>query len=58
MKKETQITYIWKPKCDTNELICETKTDSDIENRFMVAKGEAGKGKIGSFGLTDASYYI
>ena len=34
------ITYMWNPKYDSNELICETETDStDKENRHVVAKG-------------------
>ena len=35
------ITYMWNLKNDTNELIYKTETDStDIENKFMVTKGE------------------
>ena len=34
------ITYTWNLKYDTNELIYETETDSQTENRLMVAKGE------------------
>ena len=33
------ITFMWNLKYDTNELIYETDTDSDTENRFVVAKG-------------------
>ena len=29
-------------KYDTKELIYETETDSDIENRLLVAEGEGG----------------
>ena len=36
------IAYIWNLKYDTNELIYETETDLDIENRLLVAKGEGG----------------
>ena len=37
------ITYIWKLKYDTNELIY--KPETDIENRLVVAKeGRVGKG--------------
>ena len=43
-QKERQIsyglTYMWNLKNDTNELIYETETDSDIENKFMVTKRE------------------
>ena len=31
---------MWNPKYDTNELIYETETD--IENRLVVAKGKGG----------------
>ena len=33
------ITYMWHLKYDTNELIYETETDTDIENRLVVAEG-------------------
>ena len=33
------ITFMWNLKYDTNELIYETDTDSNTENRFVVAKG-------------------
>ena len=33
---------MWNLKYDTNEPIYETETDSDIENRFVVAKGVGG----------------
>ena len=43
-QKERQIsyglTYMWNLKNDTNELIYETETDSDIENKCMVTKRE------------------
>ena len=49
---------MWNVKYkDTNELICETR--ADIENRFVVAKGEGvGEGRIGSLGLAETNYYI
>ena len=34
-----------------------TETDSDMENRFVVTKGE-GVGWTESLGLVDANYYI
>ena len=34
------ITYMWNLKYDTNEHIYKTGTDSDIESKFMVTKGE------------------
>ena len=43
------ITYMCNLKCNTNELIYETETDSDTENKLMVTKreGEGGRGKLG-----------
>ena len=38
-------TYMHNLKYDTQELICATETNSDIENRFVVAKWEGGKGE-------------
>ena len=35
---------MWNLKYDTNELIYETETVSDIENRLVVAKGRGGGG--------------
>ena len=32
-------------KNDTNELIYKTETDSDIENKLMVTKGERWRGR-------------
>jgi len=34
------ITYTWNLKNSTNELIYKTETDSQTENKLMVAKGE------------------
>ena len=36
------ITYMWNLKDSTNELI--QKTETDIENKLMVTKGEWGEG--------------
>lgn len=47
-------------KYDTNELICETETDSHRQWRtdsWLLASGE-GKDELGVLGLTDADYYI
>ena len=33
---------VWNLNYDTNELIYKTETDSDIENRLVVAKGKGG----------------
>ena len=50
------ITYTCKLKCDANEPVCKTETDSDIENRLVVAKGEGGEsGMNGEFGVRDAN---
>ena len=47
-KKKRQIpydiTYIWNLKYDTDELIYKTETDSDMENRPVVAKVETWGG--------------
>ena len=34
------ITYLWNLKNDTSELIFKTETDSGIENKLTVNKGE------------------
>ena len=34
------ITYMWNLKYDPNEFIYRTERLTDIENRFVVAKGE------------------
>ena len=34
---------MWNLKYSTNEPICKTKADSDIENRLGVAKEEGGE---------------
>ena len=36
---------MWNLKYDTNQLIYKTETDSDIENKCMVTKGERGMGE-------------
>lgn len=36
--------HIESKKNDRNELIYKTEIDSDIENKFMVTKGEVGRG--------------
>ena len=37
-KTPHHITYMWRLKYDTNELICETETDSQTANRLVVVK--------------------
>ena len=34
------INYMWNPKYDKNELICKTGRLTDIENKFIVTRGE------------------
>ena len=46
-------------KCGTNEPIYKTETDSDMEKRLVVAKGEGeGVEWTGSLGLVDANLCI
>ena len=47
--------YMWNLKYDTNELIYKTETDTNIENRLVVAKGVGG-GMAGNLELADANY--
>ena len=35
---------MWNLKNDTTEYIYKTETESQIENKFMVIKGETGRG--------------
>ena len=47
------------PKYGINEPIYETETESQTENRLVVAKGEeVGEGWSGMLGLADVSFYI
>ena len=58
-KTNANITYMWDPNYDTNEPIYETETESQTENRLVVAKGEeVGEGWSGMLGLADVSFYI
>ena len=53
------ITYMWNLKNNTNELIYETKTDSQtLEKKLMVIKGEVVGSLTGYMGLTDAHHHI
>ena len=48
---------MWNLKYDTNELIYETETDSQTENKLVVAMGESvGEGWVGSLGLAHGNY--
>ena len=44
-------TYMWNLKCDTNEPIYKTETDSQAEIRLVVAKGR-GRGMDWEFGVS------
>ena len=49
---------MWNLTYDTNQHIYETETDSQIENRPVVAKGEGvGKGRIRSLGSAEVNYH-
>ena len=53
------ITYMWNLKCDTNELIYKTETDSQTQKtNFWLPKRKGGQGQIRSLGLADTHYYI
>jgi len=49
------VTDTWNLKYDTNELICETETDSQTEERLVVAKGgrRTGEEAIEGLGLAN-----
>ena len=52
---------MWNLKYGTNEPIYKTETNSQIENRLVIANGgEVGLGErwTGRLGLVDANYYI
>ena len=52
------ITFMWNLKYDTNELIYETETDLQTENRLVVTKGEwVGERRTGISELADVNYY-
>ena len=38
---------MWNLKYDTSELTCKRETDSQTENRLVVAKGEEGRDQLG-----------
>ena len=50
------ITYMWNLRNNTNESIYKTETDSDIEKKLMVTKGESQGRKKLSMGLTKLLY--
>ena len=59
--KERQISFditsMWNLRNSANELIYKTETDSHIENKLMVTKGERGvEGYVRNLGLTDTHY--
>ena len=50
---------MWNPKYDTDELIHETETDSQIENRPMATRGKwVAEGQIRSLGQADTNHRI
>ena len=50
---------MWNLKYGTNEPIRKTETDSQTENRLVVARGrDVGERWIGSLELKDANHYI
>ena len=57
-KRERQtsygITYLWNLKYNAHELIYQTETDKDIENRLVDAQrsGGNGEGKVEGFGMS------
>ena len=54
------ITYTWNLKNNTNECICKTQTDSQIQKTNVVTKGEGKvrRDKLGVWGLTDTNYFM
>ena len=44
-------TCMWNPKMYTNECVHKIETDSDIENKLLVTKGErqVGRDKLGEW---------
>ena len=51
---------MWNLKYDTNELICETETDSQRERTdpWLPRGRELGEGWSGRLRLADISYYV
>ena len=49
---------MWNLKYDTNELIYETKTDSQRTDLWLPRGRGVREGWIGSMGLVDGNYYI
>ena len=41
-RERYDITYMWNLRYDTNEFVYETERLTDLENRLVVAKREAG----------------
>ena len=50
------ITYVQILMYDTSELIYKTETDSQTQKTNMVTKGDEGKGRIRTLGLTYTLY--
>ena len=50
---------MWSLKNNTNESICETEADSDMENKLTFPKGEREGGRqIRGIGLTASKFCI
>ena len=50
---------MWSLKNNTNESICETEADSDMENKLAFPKGEREGGRqIRGIGLTASKFCI
>ena len=51
---------MWNLKNNTNECICKTQTDSQIQKTNVVTKGEGKvrRDKLGVWGLTDTNYFM
>ena len=54
------ITYMQNLKCNTNEVIHETETDSQMQRMdlWLTKDREVGEGQSRRLGLVDANYYI
>lgn len=51
---------MWNLKNNMNKYICKTETDSDIERKPVVTKGEReeGEGRVKGRGLRDTNCYV
>ena len=50
---------MWNLKINANKYICKKETDSGMENKSMVTRGEReGRGQIRGTGLRDTNCYV